>query len=482
MCHSVMLHRVTHKLTKGVFCLLVAGICTPTCLVRAQDNGTLTNSVYEIRQPHQQIEMIVKSSRILTINGEIPLLQVHNEEILTAKPLSKNQIQVFAKAPGATQLDFWDQNNQLYTIDIAIIADSRMVESILSSQLPFANLKVTPIGEGAIVSGTVTSAEDVTTAVAITEQFYPTVVNNVRVVGVQQVILRTRIMEVSRTKLRSLGIDWQLSGQTVQWTSAVGGVQSSGLVTNSIVAGDFQAFIDAMRRDSLIKLLAEPNVVATHGRPARFNVGGRVPFIVPMGGIGGVQVEYEEFGTSVDFLPFVIGPGRLRLEVRPEVSEPDASKGVVANGVNITGFTNRYVDTSVEMQSGQTFAIAGLLQSRVETQVDKTPFFGELPYLGVLFRKTRERQNEVELLITVTPDFAEAMDAFEVPCGGPGLNTRTPTDKELFMKGYTEVPNVYGDCPPGQQGQHFHGGPELIHPSGTPVYVGNGISVQSPLN
>jgi pilus assembly protein CpaC len=481
MCHSAMLHRVTHKLTKSVLCLLIAGICTPTCLVRAQNNGTLTNSVYEIRQPHQQFEMIVKSGRILTLDAVIDKFYEHNKEILTVEPLARNQVQIFAKAPGATQVDFWDLNNKRYTVDIVIVADSRMIESILSHQLPYANLKVTPIGEGAIVSGTVTSVEDVATAVAITEQFYPTVVNNVRVVGVQQVILRTRIMEVSRTKLRNLGIDWQLSGQTINWSSTVGGVQSSGLVTNALVGDNFQAFIDAMRRDGLIKLLAEPNVVATHGRPARFNVGGRVPYIVPQG-VGTVSVEYEEFGTSVDFLPFVIGPGRLKLEVRPEVSEPDASKGIVANGVNITGFTNRYVDTSVEMQSGQTFAIAGLLQSRVETQVSKTPFFGELPYFGTLFRKTREQQNEVELLITVTPDFAEAMDAFEVPCGGPGLNTRTPTDKELFLKGYAEVPNVYGDCPPGQQKPGFHGGPELIHPTETPVYVGNGISVANPRN
>jgi len=493
MCHSDMSPLATRRSTVGIICLLVSvvSLCTDTSGI-AQDRANLVNTSasYEVRLPVQQLDMIVKSSRVITIEGRIPKFQVHNEELVSATPVSENQIQLFAKVPGATQLNLWDTEERQYTIDITIVADARMVEGILNSQLPLATLRVTPIGEGAIIAGTVTSTEDVERAVAITEQFYTTVINNIKVVGVQQVLLHTKIMEVSRTKLRELGIDWELSGSTLTFTNRPGAI-AGGAFQSELVAGDFNSLLNALRRDGLIKLLAEPTVVATHGRPARFSVGGEVPYIVPTG-IGAPTVEYKEFGTSVDFLPFVVGPGRIRLEVRPEVSEPDAARGIVTDGISIPAFATRYVETAVEMQSGQTFAIAGLLQSRTETQIDKTPFLGELPYFGLLFRKVKERQNDVELLITVTPEFVEAMDPFEVPCGGPGLRTTFPSDKELYLKGYVEVPNVHGDCglmeAPGGMGVPHASGHQgamsrpskVIYPGAEPIVVGEGVTVMSP--
>lgn len=488
-------------------CVAVSIAClVPTghAISKEADSSLGASIDYDVTDTVQRLEMIVKSSRILRIEGRIPKFQVHNEEVLNATPVSENQVQIFAKAPGTTQLNLWDTDEKLFTVDVMVVADAREVESILSSQLPYAMLKVMPLQDSAIVSGTVTGVDDVDRAVAIVEQFYPRVLNNIRVVGVQQVLLHTKIMEISRTKLRALGIDWSLqgSGNNV-FSNAPGalvdlgtGNRSGELINASIVAGDFSALISALRQDDLIKLLAEPTVVATHGRPARFNVGGKVPYIVP-GGNGAVTVQYEEFGTSVDFLPFVIGPGRIRLEVRPEVSEPDASRSITVGGINVTGFTTRYVETAVEMQAGQTFAIAGLLQSRTEATIRRTPFFGELPYVGSLFRRVEESRNDIELLITVTPEFVEAMDAHEVPCGGPGLSTTSPSDKELFCKGYIEVPNVYGDCvcPEGQStgmvvGDNTlpHGQPArgMIHsqpiiPGASPQMVGEGVTIEAPI-
>ena len=163
---------------------------------------------HNISQPSERVEMIVKSSRILTLAERIPKFQVYNELVVGATPVSQNQIQIFAKTPGTTQLNLWDTNDRLYTVDVIVMADARQVEGILERQLPLATLKVIPIQDSAIISGTVTSVDDVDRAVAITEQFYTTVVNNIRVVGVQTVLLHTKIMEVSRTKLRDLGIDW----------------------------------------------------------------------------------------------------------------------------------------------------------------------------------------------------------------------------------------------------------------------------------
>src|SRR6056297_1224289 len=144
---------------------------------------------HNISQSVERLEMLVKSSRILTLEERIPKFQVHNEEVLGATPVSQNQIQIFAKAPGTTQLNLWDTNEKLYTVDVTVTADAREVEGILNSQLPLASLRVTPIGESSIISGYVTSVDDVDKAVAITEQFYTTVINNIQVVGIQQVLL-----------------------------------------------------------------------------------------------------------------------------------------------------------------------------------------------------------------------------------------------------------------------------------------------------
>ena len=415
-------------------------------------NTTLT-------QPLQRLEVMVQTNRILTIDGRIPRFTVHNEAMLSATPISENQIQIYAKTPGTTQVNLWDQDDKLYTVEVTITADSREVEGLLSSQIPLAALRVIPVGESAILSGTVTNVDDVDRAVAIAEQFYTTIVNNVRVIGVQQVLLHAQIMEVSRTKLRELGIDIGFIGDDGVVFTGTGGMgqpvtsASSGLLTSSVEgsiattitrgARSLSGLVEALSDQRLVKILAEPTVVATHGRPARFNVGGKVPLIVPSGGNNNsFTISYQEFGTSVDFLPFVVGPGRVRLEVRPEVTELDPSRAVVVGTANVSGFSTRYVETAVEMQSGQTMAIAGLLQARTDATVKALPFFGELPFIGAYFRRVEHQRNDVELLVTVTPELVSAMDPHEVPVGGPGLHSMDPDNRELFKMGHIEVPNM----------------------------------------
>lgn len=462
---------------------------------------------HTITRPVERMQMLVKSSGILTLEAKIPRFQVHNEEVLGATPVSQNQLQVFAKTPGTTQINLWDTEDKLYTVDITVIADAREIEGILSAQLPLATLKVMPVNASAIVSGYVTSVDDVDRAIAIVEQYYPTVVNNIRVVGVQQVLMHTRIMEVSRTKLRELGIDWSWSGDTNFINSTPASI-SGDEVTNVFNGEEFNALIGALRQQQLVKFLAEPTVVATHGRPARFTVGGKVPYIVPSGN-NQVTIAYEEYGTSVDFLPFVVGPGRIRLEVRPEVKEPDESRSIVLGDANVTAFTQRYVETAVELQAGQTFAIAGLLQTRTEATSRATPLIGELPVLGMFFRGVREQRNDIELLITVTPELVDAMDPHQVPRGGPGLNSMSPNDHDLYINGHLEVPNLLGgdgcsmesDLGPGGEADMIHGNvmqhgammshgdlespgmglpPGAVVPGDDPTVVGEGVIISTP--
>ncbi|XZE52675.1 type II and III secretion system protein family protein [Planctomycetaceae bacterium SH139] len=460
---------VKRKFRRAAIAALLAGFLASSmwaedCL--AQNTRPASSVVqFNVTQSVETLQMIVKSSRILTMEKPILKYQVQNEQILTASPISATQIQIASLTPGMTQLNLWDSENNLFTVDCIVGADAREVETILTTQFPGSNLKVTALsqGTGAVLSGTVNNVDDVDRAVQIVEQFYADVVTNVRVVGVQQIMLHTKIMEVSRTKFRELGIDWALSDKT----NATGVLFGAGDMLNapgsdfatiapvSLQANtrfaaelggyDLDGLVKALRRNDLIKVLAEPTVVSTHGRPSRFIVGGKVPYIVPTGN-GAVAIEYEEFGTAVDFLPFVIGPNRVRLEVRPEVSEPDPARSITVQGATVPAFRQRYVDTAVELNTGQTFAIAGLLQNRVESVSRATPFFGELPWIGTFFRRISEQNNEIELLITVTPELAEAMDDYQVPVGGPGLNTDSPSDTELFLRGYLEVPRTDGMC------------------------------------
>jgi pilus assembly protein CpaC len=278
---------------------------------------------------------------------------------------------------------------------------------------------------------------------------------------------------VSRTKLRRFGFDFsKITGANVVTSTPGGGLSSvidtapsdgtkpwvplqaqgsSGTLNFGIVSGSnaFLGVLDALRRDNLIKIMAEPTLVTESGRAASFNSGGEIPVPVPQS-LGTTTIEWKKYGTQIDFVPIVLGNGKIRLEVRPRVSELDSSHSIVVLGTTVEGIKVREADTAVELTAGQTLAIAGLVQSRIESQNSGLPWISEVPYLGVPFRKVNETVNEIELLIMVTPEIVDGMDANEVPQCGPGMNTTTPTDWELFMKGHLEVPNC---CPADGNGK-----------------------------
>jgi pilus assembly protein CpaC len=190
-----------------------------------------------------------------------------------------------------------------------------------------------------------------------------------------------------------------------------------------------------------MKIMSEPDLVTVSGRPAFIQVGGEYGYLVSNGTMGNT-VSFKEYGTRVDFVPIVLGNGRLKLEVRGAVSEID--KSLTVGGV--PALKNRVVDCGVELRAGQTLAIGGLVQQRVEAENKGLPLVSEVPYLGALFRRVEEQINEVELLILVTPELVEAMDASQVPPCGPGMQTTSPDDCELFLKGHLEVPNCCPSC------------------------------------
>ena len=432
--------------------------------------------VFRVSGKSERLEMIINTSRILTLDYNVPRIVVQNQDILQATPLSPNQVQVFARRTGVTSLNLWDEKGDVYTVDVVVTGDARELQQLLALQYPEAELHVRPLNQSVVISGYVPSADMVSPVIRIAEDYYPSVINAIRVGGVQQIALKVKVLEVSRTKLRALGFDWaQISGNNfiVQNVAGVIGAVTSGggsptgsgtqTVSFGIVDGSnaFFGFLEALQQKNLVKVMAEPVLTTTSGRPATFHVGGEFPVIVPQS-LGTVSIEYREFGTRLDFVPIVLGNGSLRLEVRPAVSEIDPARSVTVNGITVPGLRTRWVDTGIEMQVGQTFALAGLIQNRVEAENRGFPILADMPWIGAAFRRVQEQNNEIELLITVTPEFVEGMDAHEVPPGGPGQGSAIPNNTELMMRGYMEVPSCgpNGYVPATEPGD---GPPEEAH-------------------
>jgi pilus assembly protein CpaC len=426
--------------------------------------------IHKVTEANEHQEMTVNTSRILTLDARIPQAQVNNPDIVQLTPLSPNQIQLSAKKPGVTQVNLWDDKGQIYSVDVMVFGDARELTMLLQSEFPHCSLRVRPISGGVLVSGFVDQPEHVQSIVQIATEYYPKVLQNMTVGGTQQVQLHVKVMEVSRTKLRQLGFDFaQLSGNNIAFSgisgllstatagSASGGTLTAPAITTSgntalfqVVNGTnaFFGVLQALRQDNLMKIMADPTLVTYSGRPAKFHAGGQIPIPSP-GGLGTVTYAYQPYGTDLDFVPIVLGNGKIRLEVRPKISEIDPTTGVSLNGTTIPGLLDRGVDTGVEMQAGQTLAIAGLVQTRIEAQRREVPWIGELPYIGALFRSVSDQVNEIEMLVLVTPEFVDAMDQEEVPPCGPGMETAIPSDVQLYWEGHLEVPNC---CPASPSG------------------------------
>ncbi len=439
-------------------------------IVNGQRPPAPRSIVHKVQGASERLEMTVLSSRRLELEKKIPEAQVNNPDILDLIPLAPNVIQISAKRTGVTQVNLWDEDRQLYTIDVIVFPDARELIVMLETQFPNAALKVVPVGESVLISGYVDQPEKANHIVRIAEEFYPEVINNIQISGVQQVLLHVKVMEVSRTKLRALGFDWSRISANSTIQSGLGSfirASTGPTFAFDVIDGnsEFIGVLDALRKDSLVKIMAEPNIVAVSGRPSYFNAGGKYPYVISIDDNNTVQIAWQEYGTRIDFVPIVLGNGRIRLEVRARISEIDRSLQID----NVPAIKERVVDTGVELQAGQTLAIAGLVQTRVETENAGLPWVSEIPYLGTLFRRVEEKNNEIELIILVTPELVAGMDADEVPECGPGSRTTSPNDWDLFMKGHLEVPNC---CPDGQkdgcvkcashQGQAYQSQPDPV--------------------
>lgn len=307
----------------------------------------------------------------------------------------------------------------------------------------------TPVSPGAIASNSIATGQI-------------QVINLIRVPTSQQVLLKVRVAELNRTAFRQIGADFlatipgasSLFGSSIAGNAAAGapvggsgaGISPAGLTLGAqgtfygtFSAGNFVTVLDALRRNNLLKILAEPNLIALNGYQANFLAGGQFP--VPIlqggngtGGVGGISVQFKDYGVRLAFLPLIQDDDVIRLTVDPEVSTVDFTVGttLVPGGSPIPGLNTRTSHTTVELKQGETLAIAGLLQLELSGETQRLPGLGDLPYIGAFFSNTTSSRIEKELVVMVTPYLVEPMAPGQVPAG-PGDEVREPNDLEFFF-------------------------------------------------
>jgi pilus assembly protein CpaC len=420
--------------------------------------GDPNSVIRKITGASEKIELTTNTSRILTLDKKIPRVQVNNPELIAVTPLSATDVQISAKKAGVTQINLWDIDGNIHTVDVMIYGDARELSNALQTQFPHSSIRVYRYSESLVLTGFVDRPDHVGPIMRLAEDYAPKVINNINVGGVQQILLKVKVLEISRTKLRQMSTDWVwLDSNGSFFAQGVGGIlnqtsNGTGSFQNVIdtagksiefgVVGDdgaFFGFLDWVQQNNIGKILSEPNIVAVSGRPAQFIVGGEIPIVVPQS-LGTASIEYKPFGTQIDFLPIVLGNGNIRLEVRPRVSEIDDTRSVIIQDFTVPALTVRQADTAVEMKAGQTFALAGLVQERTDAVTRGIPYIMDVPVVGLPFRKVSNEVNEIELLILVTPEFVDPMDCGEAPCEGPGMFTTNPTNRGLYCGGQMEVP------------------------------------------
>jgi pilus assembly protein CpaC len=338
-------------------------------------------------------------------------------------------------------------------------------------------------GDSILLTGYVTDNQTITQIMDVARVYSGNVINHIRVGGPQEVQLRVKILEVQRTKLRQFGVDFLAATQSAVIASSPGSIAPiSGLIAPlgggapsatmtpstanpaSLAAGfsgdtfAFTMFLQALKTEGLLKVMTEPVLVARSGEAARLSDGGEFPIPVP-GGLGTVTIEFREFGVILETLPIVISPTRVKQQVTAEVSDKDTANSITLLGTTVPGITKRRVQSTVDMNFGDTMVIAGLISTRVNGTYLKTTFLGELPLIGAMFSKKQLQESEIELIILITPEFGSSLPANQVPPGGPGSFTTSPTDREMYINGMIEVPKYNnGNCPPGMTSRGLYNG------------------------
>ncbi len=405
-----------------------------------------------------QSALTVSVSKGTLVRLERPATSVFiaDPKIADVQVRSPHLVYVLGVGAGETTLYAMDSADRvIYSASVQVTSNIEQVRSLLKAALPNANITAEPFNGMIMLSGVAPSPEAVAESERLVKQLLgdkQVVINKVQTATPVQVNLQVKIAEVSRSLLKEVGVNIATYDQTGgflfglwQGRNAIDidpvtrtytflkpeGTNTIGFAGN-LFGLNAAAAIDAMAEEGLVSILAEPNLTALSGEMASFLAGGE--FAIPMPAEDGrVLIEYKQYGVGLAFTPTVMSNNRITLRVRPEVSELSQAGSITVNGISIPGLTTRRAETTVELGSGQSFMIAGLLRNNTGQDVTKVPVLGDLPILGALFRSDSFRRNETELVIIVTPYLVTPVDAKDIRLPTDGY--KAPSDLERWLLG-----------------------------------------------
>jgi pilus assembly protein CpaC len=389
----------------------------------------------------RELRVAVSSAQVVEFPKPARSVFIADPAIADIQVAAPTSVIVFGRKPGQTTLiAIGADDKTLAKVQIIVGYDYADLRRLIQQDVPGADVKITATPTGPILSGVVPNDEMADRVKAAAQRYVTdkdTVVNRLQVSGPDQVNLRVRVAEVSRTVTKHLGFNWDAVVTSGSFTfglltpvlplpketlSSFAGLSVLDLVTKR---ASVTHFIDALAEEGLITILAQPNLTAISGQTASFLAGGEFPVPVAQSNTGGtptITIEFKPFGVRLDFIPTVLSSDRIAIKVRPEVSELSEVGAVTlpgTDGITIPALSVRRAETTIRLGSGQSFAIAGLITNSSNTAISKFPWLGDVPVIGALFRSSNFQRKETELVIIVTPYVVR-------PTDGPSL--KLPTD------------------------------------------------------
>ena len=442
------------KIAALVAFIIVILVATPQAQQSASFSGVpgaMTAGPAAVPPNATEIDLLVGRSTILNVGSAIARVSLTVPDIADAMVTAPQQLLIHGKTPGTISLFVWDRAGGIKTYEVSVRRDlSHLVEQ-MRNLFPGEQITVAGSGKDVVLSGTVSSKYVIDKAADVASGFVEKKENIVNLLKQQegvasnQVLLRVRFAEVSRNAMQELGASmildrfksdaWDARTSTQQFaapdfdSSKPGQLNFSDFL-NLFVFNSKQGFgavVKALQNKGLFQSLAEPNLIALNGKEASFLAGGEYPYPVAQGGSGNnaVTIMFKEFGVRLSFTPTVLGGDLINLKVKPEVSSLDFANGVSLSGFRVPALSTRRTETEVELQDGQTFAIAGLMNNTVSSTMSKIPGIGDIPVLGYLFRSRAYQKNQTELVVMITPQIIRR--------GSAGVSQGLPTIAEPYL-------------------------------------------------
>jgi pilus assembly protein CpaC len=475
------------KLNLKAKLLLAAVMAAPLAAV-----PTATATAQQVVKPTQEIVLSIGRGELVTVPGAMTDVFVANETVADVQIKSQRQLYVFGRAGGETTIYASNERGDvIFSANIRVGSNIGSVDQMLALAMPDAKISVATMGTNTVLlTGTVANPEDAAEADRLVQAFLgedANVISRLKTATPLQVSLNVKFAEVSRSLLREIGGNLQTADGTGGFRFGVGtgrqiggaefnyggplGVGNGAAQTSFVfpdgteikgpsvdsqggtsLAGLGKLFglnmlgaLDLSERLGLVNTITEPNLTALSGETATFLAGGEFPIPIAQG-LGQATIEFRNFGVSLAYTPTVLSNGRISLRVRPEVSELSSQGSVVLNGFQVPALTIRRTETTVELGSGQSFMIAGLMTANSQNVLDKAPGLGDVPILGNLFRSREFRRGESELVIIVTPYLVKPVDAKDIKLPTDGY--RSASELEQFL-GYQNNSGVSGEQRPG---------------------------------